>query len=158
MAKWASSLIVGPAVMDRVLGFAFLGSTPGLHILNASEATAMFYLDTPTGFEFAAINPRVTVLLMPMCIGGHVSPGHYVLLHVNVRRKFMTLMDSCGSHQTTTLVESHVRLLTTNIWGHWSPLAFLAHHAVAQQDPGSNDCGVFVFRMVCTIAPVPPWG
>ena len=94
-------------VMDRVFQSASIGSSIGLAILNTSEATALFYLESSHGFDFHQVNPYITELLMPVCIGGHVGPGHYVLLHVSIIRKIITLMDSCASATTTAVVDNH---------------------------------------------------
>ena len=120
-------------VMDRVLRSASIGSSIGLAILNTSEATAMFYLESSHGFDFHQVNPSITELLMPVCIGGHIGPGHYVLLHVSIPQKIITLMDSCASTTTTADVDNHVRLLTSNIWGHRSTSAVFVFARVDQQ-------------------------
>ena len=48
-------------VMDHVLRSASIGSSIGLAILNTSEATAMFYLESSHGFDFHQVKRVATV-------------------------------------------------------------------------------------------------
>lgn len=147
-------------VMDRVLRSDVIGASPYLCVWGVSESTAFMFIDqasTSQDPEFVRLNPLVRTLVLPVCLGfaddaGEWQGGHFVTLKVNVRAKIVDVFDSLFGNASMLQVAAHARTLTNNIWGTRSATCTVVRARSDTQTAGSNDCGVFTFRNVCTIA------
>ena len=150
-------------ILERLLKNDVIGDPPdGTVIMCPQIACSLFVAQQIRTDEnlLLASYPNARKILLPVCIGSedsmgpryasgsHSISGHFVLVHVDVRTRNISLYDSLEDHDHTFFVQNRCPTLAINIWGTSQHTFF--QYGTRQQQIGSNDCAIFVLKNICS--------
>jgi len=128
-------------VLDLMLRRCVIGSSDNVQVLRPAEALFLCEDSSRTACPYAWENPNVHYLLLPRSI----DDNHYVLLLADLKANFIGLYDSL--YHPGCPPRPYLENLAFNIWGPDVDVKLVTFPG-PQQDIGSNDCAVFVWRNV----------
>jgi len=141
----------GEGILDDVLALllhnTIIGDSSTVAVLTLSESILMTNVDLQL-IPFSLRFPAIHHLLLPQGI----EQTHYILYYVHIPTRTIQLYDSLADDMRAALLFSKGDVLVRNVWGLDDlNTVKLALAPGPQQQPGSNDCGIFCFRNILMI-------